>query len=65
MYVDGYVLLAIYVIAVMALGISVYALWTLKEIEELYRKINSKLNNAWDPYNDKAKQQPRLKGPWK
>jgi hypothetical protein len=47
------------------LGISVYALWTLKEVEELYRKKNSKLDNDWDPYNDKAKQTPRLKGPWK
>jgi hypothetical protein len=65
MYVDGYMLLAIYVIAVIALGISVYALWTLKEVEELYRKKNSKLNNDWAPYNDKAKQQSRLKGTWK
>ena len=65
MYVDGYMLLAIYFVAVLALAVSVYALWTLKEVEELYRKKNSKLNNAWDPYNDKAKQTPRLKGPWK
>jgi hypothetical protein len=62
MYVDGYVLLAIYVIAVMALGISVYALWTLKEIEELYRKINA---GTEEYHRDNAKQTPRLKGPWK
>ena len=38
MYVDGYMLLAIYSIAVLALGVSVYALWTLKEVEEIYKK---------------------------
>jgi hypothetical protein len=34
MYVDGYMLLAIYAIAVLALAVSVYALWSLEEINE-------------------------------
>jgi hypothetical protein len=55
-------LLAIYFIAVLALAISVYALWTLKEVEELYKKKNS---GTEEYYRDKAKQTPRLKGPWK
>ena len=62
MYVDGLMLLAIYFIAVLALAISVYALWTLKEVEELYKKKNS---GTEEYYRDKAKQTPRLKGPWK
>jgi hypothetical protein len=62
MYVDGYMLLAIYVIAVLALGVSVYALWTLKEVEELYNKKNSVTEEY---HSGKAKQTPRLKGPWK
>ena len=52
-------LLAIYSIAVLALGVSVYALWTLKEVEEIYKKKNEEY------HSDKAKQPPRLKGPWK
>lgn len=47
MYVDGYILLAIYVISVAALLISVYALWTLDEIRQFY--INK--NNAHKNYN--------------
>lgn len=64
MYVDGYMLLAIYLVAVLAVAISVYALWTLKEVEELYKQKNSKPGNAWDHYHDKAKQKLRAKGPW-
>jgi len=56
-------LLAIYLVAVLALAISVYALWTLKEIEELYKN-KTKPGNAWDYYHDKAKLKPRTKGPW-
>jgi hypothetical protein len=62
MYVDGYMLLAIYSIAVLALGVSVYALWTLKEVEEIYKKKNA---GTEEYHSNKAKQTPRLKGPWK
>lgn len=36
MYVNGYMLLAIYFIAVLALAVSVYALWSLEEIRRYY-----------------------------
>jgi hypothetical protein len=42
MYVDGYLLLVIYILAASAVLISVYALWTLLEVEEQFRKNNSK-----------------------
>jgi CHASE3 domain sensor protein len=38
MYVDGYMLLAIYVLAVLAAAISVYSLWTLEEMKENGKK---------------------------
>ena len=36
MYVDGYLLFAIYFIAVLALAVSAYALWSLEEIRKYY-----------------------------
>ncbi len=33
MYVDGYMLLAIYILAVLAAAVSVYSLWTLEEMK--------------------------------
>jgi hypothetical protein len=38
MYVDGYLLFAIYFIAVLALAVSTYALWSLEEIRRYYEK---------------------------
>jgi len=38
MYVDGYMLFAIYFIAVLALAVSTYALWSLEEIRRYYEK---------------------------
>lgn len=67
MYVDGYMLLAIYIIAVLALAISVYALWTLIEVEEQFKKKTTKSNNAWDHYHKRANEPikvPRAKGHW-
>jgi flagellar basal body-associated protein FliL len=63
MYVDGYLLLVIYLIAVLAAGISVYALWTLKEVEEQFKKKNkpNKPNNAWDYYHNTANQKKHSK----
>lgn len=42
MYVDGWMLLAIYAISVLALGVSVYALWSLEEIRKYYEKKSNK-----------------------
>ena len=41
MYVDGWMLFAIYFIAVLALAVSVYALWSLEEIRRYYEKKNT------------------------
>jgi hypothetical protein len=40
MYVDGWMLFAIYFIAVLALAVSVYALWSLEEIRKYYERKN-------------------------
>jgi flagellar basal body-associated protein FliL len=52
MYVDGYMLFAIYFIAVLALAVSVYALWSLEEIRKYYEKKNTK-TSAWEQYKNK------------
>ena len=66
MYVDSTFLLIIYLLALAAALISVYALWTLKEVEEKLRKKKSKPNNAWDHYHTKAAGKPKstAKGYW-
>lgn len=64
MYVDGYMLLAIYFIAVLALAVSVYALWSLEEIRKYYENKYSAQKN----YNEWKNQPPitvvRTKGHW-
>jgi flagellar basal body-associated protein FliL len=64
MYVDGYMLFAIYAIAVLALAVSVYALWSLEEIRRYYEKKNNlKSSNAYEQYTSKpATNVNRLKG---
>jgi hypothetical protein len=42
MYVDGNLLFAIYFIAVLALAVSAYALWSLEEIRQHYSKRNDR-----------------------
>jgi hypothetical protein len=42
MYVDGNLLFAIYFIAVLALAVSAYALWSLEEIRQYYSKKNDR-----------------------
>ncbi len=66
MYVDGYMLLVIYLLAVFAAAISVYALWTLEEIRQQYeKKNNTKSPNAWEQYKNKPPITPsRGKGHW-
>ena len=65
MYVDLAFLLLIYCFSVIALGVSIYALWTLEEIRQEYKNRNRKKpNNAWDHYHAKAKEKPRAKGYW-
>jgi hypothetical protein len=45
---------------VLAAAISVYALWTLKEVEEQFKKKN-KPGNAWDHYHNPANQKKHSK----
>ena len=66
MYVDGYMLLAIYILSVLAAGVSIYALWTLEEIRQQYERKNStKGPNAYEQYKNKPPVIPtRNKGHW-
>ena len=60
MYVDGYFLLVIYLLASSAALISVYSLWTLKKLEEFYKKRSTKKSVVIS----KIKQKPKSKGHW-
>ena len=64
MYVDGYMLFAIYFIAVLALAVSAYALWSLEEIRKYYEKksISSRNHDQWK--NSTPIKINRKKGHW-
>jgi flagellar basal body-associated protein FliL len=66
MYVDGYMLLVIYLLSVFAAAVSVYALWTLEEIRRHYeRKSNSNSPNAYEQFKNRPPVKPtRGKGHW-
>jgi flagellar basal body-associated protein FliL len=66
MYIDGYMLLVIYLLAVFAAAVSIYALWTVEEIRQHYEKNNkTKGSNAWEQYKNKPPITPsRGKGHW-
>ena len=49
---DIYLVFAAYFISVISLGVSVYAMWTLVEIKELYKQNNSKANNTGNHYHN-------------
>jgi hypothetical protein len=51
MYVDGYLLFAIYFIAVLALAVSAYALWSLEEIRQYYARRYGKRTNTYTSLN--------------
>jgi flagellar basal body-associated protein FliL len=60
-------LLAIYFIAVLALAVSAYALWSLEEIRQYYAGKHNKKSepNAWEQYKNKPPiKVNRLKGHW-
>ncbi|CAB5214820.1 hypothetical protein UFOVP190_276 [uncultured Caudovirales phage] len=46
MFVDGWMLFAIYFIAVLSLAVSVYSLWSLEEIRLYYSRRNDKRSNT-------------------
>jgi hypothetical protein len=64
MHVDLVFLFLIYSFATIALGVSVYALWTLQEVKDEFKKKQSKPGNAWDHYHNKAKEKPKARGHW-
>lgn len=66
MYVDGYMLLAIYLLSVIAVAISIYALWTLEEIKQYYETKNKVPKpSAWEQYKNKPPVKPtRSPGHW-
>jgi hypothetical protein len=64
MYVDLILLFLIYSFATIALAVSVYALWTLQEVKDEFKKKQSKPGNAWDHYHNKVKEKPKAKGHW-
>jgi hypothetical protein len=58
-------LFAIYFIAVLALAVSVYALWSLEEIRQYYQKMYSKSNSVKSyKQTSVTKTSPRAKGHW-
>ena len=62
MYVDLVLLFMIYAFSVIALATSVYALWTLKEVEAYYKEHQKrKTKSAWDHYHSTAVQQAKTK----
>ena len=49
MYIELDFLLLIYAFSTISLGVSVYALWTLKELEDYYKTKNKKPKiNNWE-----------------
>jgi hypothetical protein len=65
MYVDGYMLFAIYFIAVLALAVSAYALWSLEEIRKFYQKYYEKSSrtNSYTATNS-SRPTPKRKSHW-
>jgi hypothetical protein len=51
MFVDGWILFAIYFIAVLALAVSAYSLWSLEEIRQHYQRRYNKKPNTYMPVN--------------
>lgn len=64
MFVDGWLLFAIYFIAVTALGVSAYALWSLEEIRKYYQKMYSKKSTTYSPPKVVQKTVTKPKGHW-
>ena len=63
MYIDGWMLFAIYFIAVLALAVSVYAVWSLEEIRLHYKRM---YNQRTKMYNFPAQESKhKLKSYWK
>lgn len=64
MYVDLILLFLIYSFSVTALGVSIYALWTLKEVEDQYKNKIRSLKARNDYINKPPVKVTRKKGHW-
>lgn len=64
MYVDGYMLFAIYFIAVLALAVSAYALWTLEEIRQYYSQLYGRPKRQSPKSQPPVYTRPKGKGHW-
>ena len=64
MTADIILIFAAYCMSVVALLVSIYALWTLDEIKELYRQKKIKSDSAWNHYHNKAKEKTKPKSHW-
>ena len=64
MYVDGFLLFAIYFIAVLALAVSAYALWSLEEIRKYYAKKQNALKNYTEWKTNPPVKPTKPKGHW-
>jgi hypothetical protein len=51
MYADAWILFAIYFIAVLALAVSVYAVWSLEEIRQYYKKRSNQKASTYTKVN--------------
>ena len=64
MYIDGWMIFAIYFIAVTAMAVSVYALWSLEEIRRYYEKRNNKSNIVKSHRTVVHNTKPKTKSHW-
>jgi len=64
MFVDGYLLFAIYFIAVLALAVSLYALWSLEEIRKYYEKKSKTTSTPVRQYSAPTTTKSTAKGHW-
>ena len=65
MYVDGYILFALYLLSVISLAVSIYAVWTLNEVQDSFNKrvakeiqkqktlASKKVSLIYDPWGQK------------
>jgi poly(3-hydroxyalkanoate) synthetase len=51
----------IYAFATIALGVSIYALWTLQDLKEWYESKKGKPGSAWEYYHNPANQKNQKK----
>ena len=64
MFVDGYLLFAIYFIAVLALAVSAVSLWSLEEIRRHYERIYDRQTQTYTFQQPSDNKKSTAKGQW-